>query len=526
MEFLQSMLPLLPPLIAIILALVTGEVLISLFVAILAGATILTGGNIITGFTSTLDTHIVNALADGWNLRILIFCLTIGGLIGVLSKNGGTKGIANVIVSKVRGSRSTLMATWGMGLLIFFDDYANSLIVGNTMRPITDKLNVPREKLAYIVDSTAAPVSSIALISTWVGFETGLIQKALAGIGSTLNAYEVFLQTIPFRFYSILALVFVVIIILTRRDFGPMAKAEKRAKETGKLLNDGATPMVSDELNAMDSETEKCRWFNAVIPIAAVLLITLVGLFINGGGLEGKTFRDAFGDADASVVLLWASFGGLLVAMVLTLVQRLLSLKEIMDAWISGIKSMTVAALILVLAWTLGDINESLGTANLIVQLLQGTVPAFLLPVIMFIVPCIIAFATGSSWGANTIVMPLAIPAAVSIGGPEFLLPVVGAVLTGAVFGDHCSPVSDTTIMSSMASACDHIAHVKTQAPYALVVGGVSIAVGFIPAGLGMNPLISLALGVVILFAIVMIFGVKPGETRKSLFKSSKSKAM
>lgn len=508
----------LPPIIAIVLALITGEVLLSLFVAVFVGATILVGGNPLLGFTNTLDTHIIGSLTDSWNIGILIFCLSIGGLIGVLSKNGGTKGIANVIVSKAKDSRSTLMATWAMGLVIFFDDYANSLIVGNTMRSITDKMRVPREKLAYIVDSTAAPVSSIALISTWVGFETGLIQTSLEEIGSDLSAYSVFLETIPFRFYSLLALFFVVVIILTKRDFGPMAKAERRAKETGKLLGDGATPMVSDEINSMDSETDKCRWYNAIVPIIAVIGITLIGLYINGGGLEGKSFRDAFGDADASVVLLWSSFGGLIVAALMTLAQRILSIKEIMEAWVSGVKSMTVAALILVLAWTLGSVNKELGTAQFIVDLLQGNVPAFLLPVMMFIVPCIVAFSTGSSWGANSIVMPLAIPLAVSIGGPEFLVPVIGAVLTGAVFGDHCSPVSDTTIMSSMASACDHIAHVKTQTPYALVVAGVSIAVGFIPAGLGLHPIISLLLGMVTLVAIVMIFGVKAGETRKGLF--------
>ncbi|WP_105613974.1 Na+/H+ antiporter NhaC family protein [Vallitalea okinawensis] len=513
-------LSLLPPVIAIVLALVTGEVLLSLFVAVFIGATILVGGNPLLGFTETLNTHIVGSLTDSWNISILIFCLSIGGLIGVLSKNGGTKGIANLIVSKAKNSRSTLLATWAMGLLIFFDDYANSLIVGNTMRSITDKMGVPREKLAYIVDSTAAPVSSIALISTWVGFELGLINDGIQEMSLNLSAYDVFLDTLPYRFYSILALIFVVIIIVSRRDFGPMAKAERRASKMGKLLADGATPLVSDEVSSMDSDIENGKWYNAIIPIISVIAITLIGLFINGGGLDGATVKQAFGDADASVVLLWASFGGLIIAAIMTLVQRLLSIKEIMDSWISGVKSMTIAALILVLAWSLGGVNGELGTAEFIVDLSQQiNLPGFLLPIMMFIIPCIVAFSTGSSWGANSIVMPLAIPLAVQIGGPEFLVPVIGAVLTGAVFGDHCSPVSDTTIMSSMASACDHIAHVKTQTPYALVVAGVAIIVGFVPAGFGLNPFVSLFLGVCALIAIVMLFGVKATDESKSTNK-------
>lgn len=505
-------LSIIPPILAIILSWITQEVLLSLFISVFVGATILTGFNPLTGFAETLNTHIVGSLADTWNVSILVFSLSIGGLIGILSKNGGTNGIANLIVAKAKNSKSTLFATWLMGVLIFFDDYANSLIVGNTMRSITDKMKISREKLAYIVDSTAAPVASIALISTWVGFETGLIRDSLAKLNINLNAYNVFLQTIPYRFYSLLALVFVLIVIFTGRDFGAMARAEKRAYKTGKVLDDNATPLVSDEISAFNTNVKYERWYNAVIPILSVLLITIVGLYINGGGLEGSSIKDAFGNADSSVVLLWASFGGTLIAVVMTLLQRLLSLKEIMDAWVSGVKSMTTASIILVLAWSLGGINDKLGTAEFIANIAKSSLPSYLLPLMMFIIPAVIAFATGTSWGANSIVMPLAIPLAAQLGGTELLIPTIGAVLTGAVFGDHCSPISDTTIMSSISSACDHIAHVKTQLPYALTVALVAIIIGFIPVGFGFNPYISLLIGTIVLFGILYFFGSKVTE--------------
>lgn len=507
-------LSIIPPILTILLALITKEVFLSLFIGILVGATIITH-NPLTGFTDTLNTYIVGSLTDSWNISILIFCLSIGGLIGILSKNGGTNGISNIIVSKAKNSKSTLFTTWLMGILIFFDDYANSLIVGNTMRSITDKMKISREKLAYIVDSTAAPVSSIALISTWVGFETGLIKDGLSSINVNLNAYNVFLQTIPYRFYSLLTLAFVLIIIFIGKDFGPMARAERRAYLTGKVLDDNATPLVSDEISALESSASLEKWYNAVIPILSVVIITIIGLYINGGGLEGKSLKDAFGNADASVVLLWASFGGTFIAFIMSLAQKILSIKEIMEAWVAGLKSMTVASIILVLAWALGDVNEQLGTSQFIVELTRGSLPSYSLPLVMFIIPAIVAFSTGSSWGANSIVMPLAIPLAFQLGGIEMLIPTIGSVLTGAVLGDHCSPISDTTIMSSMASACDHIAHVKTQMPYAIAVGIVSIFVGFIPAGFGFNPYASLFLGVIILIGLVNLIGIRITDEEK-----------
>jgi len=501
MEF--GWISILPPLLAIALALLTQEVLLSLFVAVFVGASIAAGGPI-QGFMDTLNKYMVGALTDSWNISILIFCLSIGGLIGIIDKNGGTKGIASLIVDKAKNTKSTLLSTWLLGVLIFFDDYANSLIVGNTMRSITDRQGISREKLAYLVDSTAAPISSMALISTWVGMELGLIQSGLSDLGLEIGAYDVFLRSIPFRFYSILALLFVLVIIFTGKDFGPMLKAEQNAQKA-----------LASKQTTSKSEIESTRWYNALVPIALVVIVTLIGLYYNGGGFEGKSLRDAFSNADASVVLLWSSFSGIILAGLMSKLQGVLSIQEISEAFVEGVKSMAVPAMILALAWSLGGVNSELGTANFMVNTIGKSVPNFMIPLIMFLIPAAVAFSTGTSWGTNSIVMPIAIPMAYMAGGEALLIPTIGAVLTGAVLGDHISPISDTTIMSSMASGCDHISHVKTQIPYALTVGGVAVIFGFIPAGFGFNPFISLIAGIVTLWLIVKKFGSVAGKSSK-----------
>ncbi len=504
----MNWLALLPPLIAIVMALLTREVLLSLIVAVFVGATIITG-NPITGFTQLLNNYLVGSLTDSWNVSILIFCLLIGGLIGIVDKNGGTKGLAGLLVKKAVTTKSALLTTWLLGVAIFFDDYANSLIVGNSMRGITDRLKISREKLAYIVDSTAAPISSMALISTWVGMELGLIQEGLESIGVDMGAYDVFLRSIPYRFYSILALVFVLIIIFTNRDFGPMRKAELAAKKSSLAKNEEALDQAS------------ANWYNALIPILSVILLTVFGLYQNGGGFEGLSIQEAFSNADASVVLVWASFGGIVIAWLMSLITKTLKVTEIADAFVEGVKSMVVPSMILSLAWTLGSINGELGTAELMVTMIGNHLPAFLVPAILFIVPAIVAFSTGTSWGTNAIVMPIAIELSYLTGGVELIIPAIGAVLTGAVMGDHLSPVSDTTIMSSMASGCDHISHVKTQIPYAMTVALAALFLGFIPAGLGLNPFISLGLAILALIFFVRFVGIENEPSKKAILEKA-----
>ncbi|MBM7624133.1 Na+/H+ antiporter NhaC family protein [Sporohalobacter salinus] len=511
-----GILSILPPLLAIILAWWSREVLISLFIGILVGATILANFNPLIGFMRTVDTYLVNSLTDSWNVAILLFLLTLAGMVGIISRSGATQAVADYLAKKAKTARKAQIATWFMGLLIFFDDYANTLIVGNTMRSITDKLKISREKLAYIVDCTAAPVTSMALISTWVGYEMGLIQDAFTKLGIEQNIYSTFLQTVPYRFYSVFALFLVLIIASSGKDYGPMYDAETRARKEGKLLRDGATPMASEELTEMESPDENAlNWYDAFIPIISVIIITLVGLWYNGGGPEGATIREAFGNADSSVVLLWASFGGTIVAALLSLLKRALSIEEIMEAWVNGAKSLAIASAILILAWSLGGVIDKLGTANYIVNLTKGVVPPFLVPTMMFVLPCIVAFATGTSWGANAIIMPLAIPMAVKLGAP--LTPTIGAVLTGCVFGDHCSPISDTTIMSSTSSAADHIDHVKTQIPYAITAGVIAVVFGFLPAGFGASAIYLIPLGLIALYLTVNFLGKEVPESKEAV---------
>ncbi len=510
-------LSILPPLLAIILAWWSKEVLISLFVGILVGATILAGFNPLEGFMRTIDTYMVGSLADTWNAAILLFLITLSGMVGIITKSGATNAIAEFIAKKARTAKKAQVATWLMGILIFFDDYANSLIVGTTMRSITDKLKISREKLSYIVDSTAAPVTSMALISTWVGHELGLIKiafdnlgpEALTSLGISSNVYTVFVQTIPYRFYSILALFMVLFIILKAKDFGPMYDAEVRARRKGKVLADSANPLVSEELTEMEISTNsRMKWYDAFIPMIVVIVLAVIGLWYNGGGLEGVPLRDAFGAADASVVLLWASFAGAIIAGIMAMLKGGLSVSDTMEAWTDGAKALVSACGILVLAWSLNSVTGELGTANYLVEVSEGIIPVFMVPAMIFIISGIIAFSTGTSWGTSSIIMPLAVSMAYQFTAPIF--PTIGAVLTGAVLGDHCSPISDTTIMSSTASAADHIDHVKTQLPYALTVGAVATVFGFIPAGFNLpswSVYALLALGLVTLYLIVDIFG-------------------
>ena len=501
-----GLLSLVPPLLAILLAWWSKEVLLSLFIGVFSGALILNGYNPITGFIRTLDNYLLTSLADEWNAGIIIFTITMGGMIGIISKAGGAKAIGEYIASKAKTVRKTQFSVWLLGIGIFFDDYSNTLIVGNTMRPITDRMNISREKLAYLTDTTAAAMASITPISTWIAYELGLIKDAFDAVGISANAYATFVKTIPFRFYSLFALVLALIIVITRNDFGTMFDAETRARKTGKVLRDGATPMAAKELTDMEGpEGENLSPIQSFLPIVVTVLVTLVGLYINGGGLEGKTIMDAFGNANSSVVLVWAAFSGSLTAALLSFGGKVLPIEDVVEGWVDGAKSMLVACFILVLAWSLGSITESLGTADFVVGIAEGNVPAFIIPTLIFIIGAFVAFTTGSSWGTVAILMPLAVPLAHNLGAP--LLPAIAAVLTGGVWGDHCSPISDTTIMSSTAAGADHMDHVKTQIPYAFVGAITAIVFGFIPAGFGFPVYLSLAFGIIAMYLFIKYIG-------------------
>jgi Na+/H+ antiporter NhaC len=451
-----------------------------------------------------------------------LFTLLIGGVVGIISKNGGTIGLANQITKLAKTPRSGMLASWFMGLVIFFDDYANSLIIGNMMRPITDKLKISREKLAYIVDSTAAPIASLVIISTWIGYELGLIGEGLNAIGSNQNPYEVFIQTLPYRFYPIAAIFFVFITSYLKRDFGPMYHAEIKARKSniGKI----ETIQLEKKLNKNDIPLSKTRWYNGAIPILIILFGTILGLVFTGiESLEAKGTYDygieqIIRESDSYRSLLWASLISGIVAIILTVSQKIRKLEDAIKSWHSGVQSMMIAAIILVMAWGISSITSDLKTADYLISVISDSINPRFLPAIVFVTCGLISFATGTSWGTMAIVMPIVIPMASTISISEGLIladtniiivGVISSVLAGSVWGDHCSPIADTTILSSMASKCDHISHVKTQLPYAILVGFVGLVLGDLPTAFGLSPYISIVLILGTLTGILLLVGKK-----------------
>ncbi len=521
-RILPGWVSIIPPLVAIFLALIIKEVLVSLLTGIFIGALFIYNFNPFTAFLRMTDTILLNSLADKDHLTIIVFTLLFGAVIGVIAKNGGTAGISKLVVKLAKTPRSGLIATWLMGLAIFFDDYANSLIIGNMMRPITDKLRISREKLAYIVDSTAAPVASLVIISSWIGFEVGLIQSGLNAIGSTQSAYSVFIDTIPFRFYPIAALFFVFLTSFMNRDFGPMYKAERRAREEGVLYEN--LEITKDEEFEKNISTKNARWENGVIPILILILGTVAGLFFTGiNSLEAKgitdySLRQIISASDSFSSLLWASFAASIVAVAMTVWQKQMKLSKAVQAWNKGIQSMLFAVVILVFAWSLSLVTVELKTADYLISILHNAISPHFLPVVVFLICAFISFATGTSWGTMAIVIPIVIPLTYKLSVSSGLAPatteliligVVSSVLSGSVFGDHCSPIADTTILSSVASHCNHIAHVNTQLPYAIVIAVVCMLIGDIPTAFGLSPYISIILIFSVLALILKVFGKK-----------------
>ena len=524
---------LIPPLVAISLAFITKNVIVSLVIGIMSGGFILniSGNNpFMALFYSFLDLiqRAVNSLADPWNAGIILQVLAIGGVINLVGKMGGAKAIAEALSKRAKSAKSAQIITWFAGLLVFFDDYANSLIIGPMMRPVTDKMKISRERLAFIIDATAAPVAGIAIISTWIGLEVGLIGSAFDSIGVETNAFGVFLNTIPFRFYNILILGFIVITALLLKDFGPMRKAEIECRRGG--LNLSSNEDVDKELSKHD-ELEplpgvKLSVWNAIIPIGALILGALFAFYYSGyttimGGEDSAVIqlmqnspasfdaiKEAFSNADASVALFQSAFFAGLVAIIMGVAKKIFTLSEALDIWVDGMKTLIITGVILICAWSLSSVIKELGTAKYLIQLLSGSLPPFILPSLIFVLGAIISFATGTSYGTMGILMPLAIPLAYSINPDmSYVIVATSAVLTGAIFGDHCSPISDTTILSSMGAGCNHIDHVRTQMPYAIFVAVITIVFGYIPAGFGLPVYVVLPIAFVAMFIGIQIFG-------------------
>ena len=496
-EVIPAWFSILPPLTAILVALLIRSVLPALVLGLWLGAWALNGLTIsgfFAGFLDGFDVYLTNAVADRDHVSIMLFTFMIAGMVGIISRNGGMRGIVELIIRGANTPKRGQVSVWTLGLLIFFDDYSNTLVVGNTSRSVTDRLKISREKLAYIVDSTAAPVATVALVTTWIGYQVGLIGDAMTRIPDLdLSPYGVFLNSILYSFYPFLAIFFVILVITTGRDFGPMLKAERRARETGQVVPDSSSTLGADDEAALAmKEGLPPRAMNAIIPVIAMTLAIMGGLYVTG---EGETVSDIVGSANSYQALMWASIISVLVAVVMTLSQRLLSLDEVVDAWVSGARFTFLAMIILVLSWAMAEISSELHTADFLIASLGDRLPMGVLPTLVFVLAAFTAFSTGSSWGAMGILLPLVLPLSWAVlgahGGADqeylyILYASVSCVLAGAVWGDHCSPISDTTVMSSLSAGCDHIEHVRTQMPYALLVGFTSIVLGTLPVSFGM----------------------------------------
>ncbi|HJJ85257.1 MAG TPA: Na+/H+ antiporter NhaC family protein [Methanocorpusculum sp.] len=541
---------LIPPLLALLLAFLTRNVILSLFLGVLSGTwmvAIVSGdllGSITGAFFNSTD-YFIGTLADRWDAGIIMQVLVIGALIALITRMGGMRAIADLVVKIAKGPRSAQITMWISSWVIFFDDYANALIIGPIMRPLCDKYRISREKLAYIVDSTAAPVAGIMLISTWIGTELVNINEGLAIAGVTgVTAYGIFIDTIPYRFYNIMALFFVFATAFLLRDFGPMLKAEVRARTTGETINPGSEVMETEKV--VDEEKEEIKenygilktskkvtppniW-NALIPVGVLIISAVILFYTNGAAavgaeaLEGLSFfeavREAYSNSDASIVLFQAGLLACIVAIIMGFFEKIFTLKDGIETWAHGMKSMLFVCIVLILAWSIGSVIGDLGTAHFLVSNLSDVLPQFIVPALIFIIAAVVSFATGTAYGTMAILLPLCIPLAaaiVGITGMEitssgdayvYILMCSSAVLTGAIFGDHSSPISDTSILSSMGAGCSLLDHVITQIVYAVTVGVVVIA-GYILVGLGLNVWITLLVMAAILVLILLFVGKK-----------------
>ena len=504
----------LPPIIAIILAFLTRSIVPSIFVAIWFGSWAVNGmtfTGVFTGLLDTFNVFILNTILDRDHAIIALFSLMLGGMVGIIYRNGGMHGIIQLLIKKANTPKKAQISIWFFGLIIFFDDYSNTLIVGNTSRLLCDKLGISREKLAYLVDSTSAPVATIAVITTWIGFQISIISDSIENIsGITESAYLLFINSIAYSFYPFLALFLVGLVVFTGKDFGPMVDAEKKARKNTQLKNTKQND--SEELKVKENIPYKA--INAILPISILIVSMFYFIFTSG---QGDTIKDILGSSDTFSALMHSTLLSAFSAAILSIGQRLLTIDETFEAWYGGVKFMMMGLLVLVLAWALADISKELHTADYIVSILGDKIPIQILPLVVFIIAAITAFGSGSSWGVMAILMPLVIPLCWAVmdnyGGPSpenihILYSTIACVLTGAVWADHCSPISDTTILTSMASGCDLMNHVKTQMPYALIAGFIGLFLGTIPAGFGVPWWILLGLGFILLFIIVNKYGI------------------
>ncbi len=502
-----------PPLIPIALAIITRRAVLSLFVGVWAGGVIYTGG---LGVAQTFTWIVESIGADTFNAQIIVFVSLLGAGIALIWRTGGSLAVGEAATKRLDSHRKVGIATWVLGMLWFFDDYANTAIVGSSMKDIADQMNMSREKLAYMLDSTAAPVATFG-ISSWVAYQISMIQTGYesAGIADTApSAFLTFLRSIPYNLYCLLAVLMVGVIVITRRDFGEMLDAEHRAQSTGKVNRDGAQPLQSmkDDLGEVKTDSPMLR--NFVLPILSLVIVVAVGSAWTGYS-PGASAIEMAESADFIGALVWGAFAMVATALVLAMAYDILSLDEGMETVLDGFGIMLHAITILVLAWSIGAGPSALETGAYVTGLAEGVITPALLPIVIFVTAAFISFSIGTSWGTMALVTPVAIPLAWEIsGGQTVALGVAtGAVFSGAIFGDHCSPISDTTVLSSTFAGADHIDHVRTQIYYALTAAVIAIF-GYALYGLtGLSQLVIIPICLGVLVATV--YGLSEFDARR-----------
>jgi Na+/H+ antiporter NhaC len=498
----------LPPLLAVVLALVTRQLLLSLGLGVLVGGLLATvpgnaaaaavwGRGLLTG-----PGYVLSALSDTVNLQILAFVVLVLMMISVLIVAGGLQGVVNLLARFARGPRSTQMVTALMGLAIFIDDYANTMIVGSSMRPMSDRHRISREKLAFLVDATSAPVAGVAVVSTWIGYEVGLFGEVSRSLEIGLDGYRMFFDALSFRFYCFMMIIFVLVNVISGRDFGSMRTAQTRARTSGSLAAPDARPVTSKSFSrALPHDHARVAARTALIPLLGLFIFLLGALWVDGGGmseleqgaqriLNPRIWRDVLGRASNNIFILALASGvGLLLALATSRLQAGLPWRLIGRTLLAGFRASLLPMAILVLAWSLKGTCDALQTGVFLVDAVGEVLSPLWFPALLFVIASLTAIATGTSWGTMAILIPTGIPIAFQLDGGSYGLTTMmslGAVLDGAILGDHCSPISDTTIMSSISSSCDHIHHVRTQIPYSLTVGGLAIVCGYLPAASGL----------------------------------------
>lgn len=539
-------LTLLPPFLAIVLAFLTKEVIMSLFIGVFSGTLLLSISSnliakdfslyalfdtIILAFSSLVK-HLLNSITDAGNAGVILQVLCIGGVVALITKMGGVSAIANSLTRFIKGPVAAQVNTWLVGLCIFFDDYANSLTVGPIMRPITDKFKVSREKLSFILDSTAAPVAGIAIVSTWIGVEVGLINTAYGLINiKDINAFGIFLETIPYRLFNIFMLSFVVLTAISKREFGPMYIAESNCKKG--ILSKAALDVGAElEKELKPNENISHKISDALIPILTLIIGALFCFYFSGlSALDEESLakvkenyfsfyalRTTFGEADSSIALFQAALFASVIAVIMGLIRKKFNHKEAIETWLHGWKSMIFTIAMLLFAWSLTSIVKELGTPDYIVSLLGEKTPKILLPSVIFLFGSIMSFAIGTSYGTMGILMPLAIPLAYAVAHQagftqneihHYMVISISCVLSGAIFGNLCSPIADTMILSAMSAKCELSAHVKTQMPYAIFVCVITVVFGYLPVSAGIPVWLVIIFGIFAMYILLRFIGKK-----------------